>query len=90
MSTAEEILLMIRAAEPHMDKIRAGLERQFGPMIETIMVESSGHEVSAKRARKIRRRGDAIRFSRWTESGKCRYKWLPRLQVAWQKDSHVR
>ena len=32
-------------------------------------------EISAKRARKLRKRGEYCHFVRWTVNGKCRYCW---------------
>lgn len=32
-------------------------------------------EVSARRARKLRKRGEYLHFVRWTVNGKCRYTW---------------
>lgn len=34
-------------------------------------------EVSARRARKLRRRGVYCKFLGWTPNGKCRYLWSP-------------
>ena len=34
-------------------------------------------EVGARRARKLRKRGAYVWFSRWTANGKCRYHWIP-------------
>jgi hypothetical protein len=43
----------------------------------------AGREVSAKRARVIRKRGDHVRYSGRTSTGKARYTWLPALHIAW-------
>lgn len=32
-------------------------------------------EISARRARKLRKRGVSVRFMGWTPTGKCRYVW---------------
>lgn len=83
MSTAAEIMLMLDAAAPHMDKLRAMIDQEWNWLIEDNMVRFMGREVSAKRVRKIIRRGDLVRFSRYTTTGKRRYFWLRRINFDW-------
>lgn len=84
MSTATEIMAMMEAAAPHMDKLRAVLQERFGDMTTTAMVGAFGREVGARRMRKLRRRGEAVRFHGWTSNGKARYRWLPKTAVEWK------
>ena len=45
--------------------------------LEPLHFAAFGRKVCARRARKLRKRGDQVRFSHYTENNKVRYMWLP-------------
>lgn len=77
MSTAAEIMMFMQAVDPQIDKVHAVIRETYGWMIEDMLIRMTGREVGAKRMRALARRGAVIRFSRYTSTGKRRYKWLP-------------
>lgn len=83
VSTADEMILMMQVAEQHSDRILAVLKDQYGVMIADMMISMTGREVGAKRMRTLQRRGAKIRFSRYTATGKRRYKWVPASATFW-------
>lgn len=83
MSTAAEIMLFMEAVQPQMAQLQDWAKKTYGAILEDTMVRGMGREVGAKRMRTLQRRGAVIRFSRYTSTGKRRYKWLPAATVAW-------
>jgi hypothetical protein len=78
MNTATEIQARIAEREPSFANLQATVEREIvDPLVGKLSLVAYGREVCARRARKLRKRGDMIRFHRWTATGKCRYIWVP-------------
>lgn len=79
MSTATEILIMMSKVQP---KIDAMMRRQEVVLRDLVIYGTSialGREVCAKRARKLRRRGEDVRFSGLSKTGKPRFCWMRRV-----------
>lgn len=77
MATAHEVQARIDEAQPKLEE----LHNCVAEAIENAIFLIKGREVCAKRARKIRKRGDHIRYIGRTSTGKARYRWLPAIQV---------
>ena len=78
MSTAQEV--SVKAAEVD-KKYKALRDHMALNLSETMLLHLHGREVGAKRARKLRKRGDIVRFADRTRTGKSRYRWIRRLNV---------
>lgn len=74
MSTAAEMELRAVQARRYLD-VAARLVHQ--QMVEPLTVIALGREICARRARKLRKRGDRVQFKQWTANRKCRYCWVP-------------
>lgn len=74
MSTAKEIELRAAEARAWLDKATQAVANEI---TTPFMLRVYGREVCARRARKLRKRGAVVRFTRWTPNGKCRYHWMP-------------
>lgn len=77
MSTADEILTLMADAEARMAPARAALGEAFRMMSDKLIVMTFGREVCARRARKLRRRGEQVHFTHRTGPGKKRFRWMP-------------
>lgn len=79
MSTANEIQLKQAA----FDKVAARLSRRLEIEMRDVFIYglhvSIGRTVCARRARKLRRRGEDVRRFGATSTGKYRYSWLKRI-----------
>ena len=73
MSTAAEMLMRQAEAQRWLDYASRRLNDEF---VQPLTIITFGREVCARRARKLRKRGDAVRFKRWTPNGRCRYAWM--------------
>ena len=80
MNAAQELLMKAAAARPLMD----ARSRQMRAMLDDLAIYGTyvaiGHEVCARRARKLKRRGDNVRFCGRTKTGKSRYRWMKRIE----------
>lgn len=76
MSTASEILLMHESA---MRRLAQNLEVAIQDMIVYGTHVAMGREVCARRARKLRKRGEDVRYARSSATGKARYRWMKRI-----------
>lgn len=79
MSTVVEIMLLAAGAEVRLDQVR----RAYGDavMFGRGMLVTSTREVSAARARTLKRRGEFVWYSRRTSTGRARYQWLCNRRV---------
>jgi hypothetical protein len=75
MSTAREIEVRAAQARKWLDRAATIVARE---MVRPNLVLLAGREVGAKRARKLRRAGHIVQFYRNNETGKARYKWMPK------------
>ncbi len=80
MSTAKEIELTMQQAQPKIEAIAQAFEALMPGMMSDCLHIAIGRKVSAKRARKLRKRGDDVRYAGRTETGKARYRWI---QESW-------
>lgn len=79
MITAQEMRLMASATEPIMEAMRRSLEASMCDAITYGTSFQWCREVCARRARKLRKRGELVSFVRSTTNGKSRYTWMKRL-----------
>lgn len=78
MSTAAELQLICDALRPELERMRQRVEATVvQPLVSNCMHQFFGREVCARRARRLRKRGEDVRFWRLTPTGKARYSWLP-------------
>lgn len=77
MSTAREIEAKLKATAPVIGAFASAVNVSIERVVHDLEYLSNGREVCAKRARKLRRRGDQVRFVGSTTTGKARYRWLP-------------
>lgn len=85
MSTAREI--QIRQAESviTLGTVVKVINSCLDTMANDIVMKMYGREVCARRAAKIRRRGDNVGFVGRTKTGKARYGWMPALKITNQE-----
>ena len=78
--TATEIQFRMQEVQPHIDKGQRELDKCLSKMIEPLYrkyLKLTGYgEVCARRARKLRKRGELVTFSHRAFTGKARYHWL--------------
>jgi hypothetical protein len=79
MSTAQEIELMAKIAQSRLAAIARGFETLQRDMLTYGMHVAVGRNVGTVRARKLRRRGEDVRYVGRTETGKARYRWARRV-----------
>ena len=79
MTTAKEIELKMQMAKPGLDALTRSFETLQRDMVHYGMHVTFSRNVSAARARKLRRRGDDVRYVGRTETGKARYRWTRRI-----------
>lgn len=79
MSTAQEIAMKIQASDKVIARMAQRFESHFHDCITYWMALAIGREVSARRARKLRKRGDDVRYVGRTKTGKARYSWMRRI-----------
>lgn len=79
MTTAQEIELKAAMIAPKI----AAFARQIEAMTNDLAIYGThvaiGREVCARRARKLRKRGEDVRYHGRTKNGKARYTWTKRL-----------
>ncbi len=76
-STAAELTMIMAETEARLAPVRQRLSR----MADDMLAVTFGREVSAQRARKLRRRGHAVvRLARRTSTGKPRFCWMARIR----------
>lgn len=78
MSTAAEIQAMMAEVAPTFKAIQRALESRMSDLLNYGASIALGREVSAKRARKLRRRGEDVRYLGTTKTGRFRYCWMRR------------
>lgn len=84
MSTADETQLLMRASEQRL----AVVQRAFYEQVTTgmSMTWTGLRVVSSQRARKLRRRGEAVWFSGRTSTGRAVYAWFStRIVNPWKR-----
>lgn len=83
MSTADEILLMLAesaaARESQFAAVRQTFDTAIRQNVEALMLTLADRHVHAARARKLRRRGDVVRYFGRTSTGLAIYRWMPRI-----------
>lgn len=82
MSTALEVEAKLKAAAPTIAAFAGAVNISLGHIVDDVVHLASGREVCARRARKIRKRGDQVRYVGRTTTGKARYRWLPAWGIA--------
>ncbi len=77
--TSQEIVMKALMSQPKIAK----LTRHFEVVARDLAIYGThvaiGRRVSANRARKLRRRGESVRFVEKTTTGKFVYAWLRRI-----------
>lgn len=80
MTTAQEVeLKMQMASRPMLDALEWSFKTLQRDIMDYGMHVALGRNVSAARARKLRRRGEAVLYVGRTETGKARYCWMRRM-----------
>lgn len=77
MSTAHEIQAKISQAKPRWESAAKAMMQSC--VVDTIM-QMHGREVCVRRARKLRKRGELVRWSHNTSKGKGRFLWAKRIK----------
>lgn len=75
MSTGQEIEMKAAAARNALDCYR---DKIIKNLTEPTVLVLIGRKVSAARARKLRHRGELVRCTGRTETGKPTFHWLPK------------
>lgn len=78
MSTAKEVLMKIEEARPVMNAMQ---EVIADSLIEELLMRVVGKPVCARRARKLRKKGNHVRWAGRTKTGKSIYLWAPLLRI---------
>lgn len=81
MTTANEVLLKQQAFMPRVVTMQEILRTYHSELTDVFIQIAIGREVCARRARKIRKRGDNVKFSKTTITGKARYTWVKNMPV---------
>ena len=79
MTTAQEIELKAEEIRPKIEALANGVETMLRDLVTYGSHIAIGHEVCARRARKLRRRGEDVRYVGRTKTGKARYSWARRI-----------
>jgi hypothetical protein len=79
MSTAIEILARMAEAQPRVEALSRSLDIKMRDLMVFGTFIAIGRDVCAKRARKLRRRGEDVRYVGQSKSGKPRYRWMRRI-----------
>jgi hypothetical protein len=79
MSTATEIKARMVQALPIIEASRLRLDALLRDMVIYSAAITIGREICAKRASKLRRRGEYVRYVGRSKTGKSRYRWLSPL-----------
>lgn len=81
MSTADEINARMAEAAPSMQMLQKNLADAHRLMLTDLQFRMLGRRVHARRAARLRRRGESVRFCGYTVTGKTIYLWVPRRQI---------
>ena len=76
MSTYAEATLKMKVGEAALRELAGAFEFELTTLAVNLDYLARGREVCAKRARKIRKRGDLVRYVGKTTTGKNRYRWM--------------
>ena len=79
MTTAQEIRLKAAEVIPKIEALTRGVETMLRDLATYGTYFAIGREVCARRARKLRKRGDSVRYVGRTSTGKARYSWMRRI-----------
>ena len=79
MTTAQEIELKAAEVRPKIEALAKGVETMLRDLATYGTHIAIGREVCARRARKLRRRGDEVFYVGRTKTGKARYSWMRRI-----------
>lgn len=77
MTTAQEIKAMMDEAMPLLNARQKVLAET---LVEGAILRLGGREVCARRARKLRKRNEVVRWVGSTENGKSRFLWMKRIK----------
>lgn len=76
MTTAQEIELKAAEVLPKIEEMARGVETMLKDLVTYGTHVAIGRDVCARRARKLRKRGDSVRYIGRTTTGKARYSWM--------------
>lgn len=76
MTTAQEIEMKALMTLPRLEAITRHVEAMTRDLVTYGTHVAIGREVCARRARKLRKRGESVRYVGRTSTGKARYSWL--------------
>ena len=79
MTTAQEIELKALMAMPRIAALTRHVEAVARDLVTYGTHVAIGREVCARRARKLRKRGESVRYAGKTTTGKARYSWMRRI-----------
>ena len=79
MKTSNEIQLKMAAGDKVITRISRRLEIELKDVLIYGIHVAIGRNVCARRARTLRRRGEDVRRTGSTTTGKARYSWLKRI-----------
>jgi len=79
MTTAQEIELKAAEVRMKIEALARGVETMARDIVTYGTRVAIGREVCARRARKLRKRGDDVRYVGRTKTGKARYSWIRRI-----------
>lgn len=75
MASADEIRIRAAAADRQLRTMQTKMQAHLTGLVRHFFGWIDGREVSARRARKLRKAGRDVRFSGFTPNGKTRYLW---------------
>jgi len=79
MSTATEIQMRMAEAQPTLEAMRRHFERVSDDLAIYGTFVGLWRYVCARRARKLRRRGEYVRYAGTSKNGKPRFSWVRRV-----------
>lgn len=79
MTTAQEIELKALMCVPRIAALTRHVEAMTRDLVTYGTHVAIGREVCARRARKLRKRGESVRYAGRTKTGKARYSWMRRI-----------
>ena len=79
MTTAQEIELKALMTMPRIAALTRHVEAMARDLVTYGTHVAIGREVCARRARKLRKRGESVRYIGRTTTGKTRYSWMRRI-----------
>jgi len=78
MTTAKEISVRMEMEMVKISHLRNQIEKSVNQPMAFKLIS---RKVCAKRARKLRRRGENVQFYTHTSTGRAVYGWMPRLKI---------